>query len=842
MSYHITSRRAAGSSDPCEYERQIANYTGNDPLAPWLKYVAWSRQNCETDEDQAELARLLETCTKKLKNNQRYTNSKDYVKLWIIYADLLPPEQAVHVFNYLSEHGIGQKLAMTWTTWALAMENRGDWKGADKTYMGGLLAQAEPPAIIVEAYAKFKARYEAFQDAQECLKRQHDSAGFDAQGHPKRARVDGEIETSSVAFSPVRSALTSFPKGDVYVAYDASLLIYNGEEVSLEEARMLQRAHRTAAELDAGMALGQSVSPPALSDHDTYSSGRPHSSSMSQSDATSFTEPVGNEHSRDLYEPEPSQKSHAESYNPRHSMGNNRHSIVGLSSFLSGESVPVASDAAYGASSSEVTLHTKAALDEIGSMFQGSPLDGYRPDDRYVRFADEPAQQQQEEQPTHKEHSQTLFNPQSLTAELPAKRAASPVQPPAGAGLVASPPPLFQVYEDLNQSEEEDNNNSAVVHQSPSPPAAASYPQHAIISSQHVQEDDKEEQESVDPFHRPRVDCVGLLKTQDLTAKDASFDLREVCDEKQPNIDLGDGDDNIYLNVESLLSCSRSERGEVLSASLIVQDLDLDMVQELKLGVSTREQIAWEHRVSCELRKRLAPGACKLFLLSEALFLYRDCSCLLVQRFDSQESLQDLMDRYRSFGKSMEQTLVAYYAAEICRLLGSLHKAGFLHCQVSSVAFTMRNSVAEFACDWNRARSGTWEEKGLALGHLDQAVDLRAWPATTRFASPSFTPRCACPAIREGRAWRQDVDCYAAADLIHRLLTGKPLQLRQSRPHLNLPDGYSDVWQTVLSELVSPNCDPEKVQHLLDDFISADESRVKQVKTLLCKQDLMDRV
>ena len=65
-------------------EAAIAAYAGDDPLAHWLEYVRWLE--VQMPEDTRKKFKVLEKCTRELKDDRKYRNDMRYVRLWIQYV------------------------------------------------------------------------------------------------------------------------------------------------------------------------------------------------------------------------------------------------------------------------------------------------------------------------------------------------------------------------------------------------------------------------------------------------------------------------------------------------------------------------------------------------------------------------------------------------------------------------------------------------------------------------------------------------------------------------------------------------------------------------------------
>ena len=84
-----------------ELWRDIREYSGYDPLEPWLKLVKHVQENM-IGGSKAELQKTLETCTKELLRTNKYESDVRFLRLWIQYADCLPDPADIFIFLKVS--------------------------------------------------------------------------------------------------------------------------------------------------------------------------------------------------------------------------------------------------------------------------------------------------------------------------------------------------------------------------------------------------------------------------------------------------------------------------------------------------------------------------------------------------------------------------------------------------------------------------------------------------------------------------------------------------------------------------------------------------------------------
>ena len=95
-----------------QYEANIQQYQGSDPLSAWTSYIAWVQQTYKSKptELHSQLLPILNACINEFSLNKTYTNNRKYLKLWILYAD--QSGNGEEVFKKLKSLGVGGKLAM----------------------------------------------------------------------------------------------------------------------------------------------------------------------------------------------------------------------------------------------------------------------------------------------------------------------------------------------------------------------------------------------------------------------------------------------------------------------------------------------------------------------------------------------------------------------------------------------------------------------------------------------------------------------------------------------------------------------------------------------------------
>lgn len=233
-------------------------------------------------------------------------------------------------------------------------------------------------------------------------------------------------------------------------------------------------------------------------------------------------------------------------------------------------------------------------------------------------------------------------------------------------------------------------------------------------------------------------------------------------------------------------------------------------------------------------------------------------------------SLDHVMQAYRSSGQpALPEVLAAFYGAELLRTLAELHRCKLLHCAVSPASLVLRNDAERWE-DWQPGNHGTWRDRGLRLLDFDRSMDLvLLGPESTTgpvlMQGDTALEGFRCPQMESGRPWLYSADLCGAAATLHFLVTGRALGYEEdaatgqvaARTALGGPasDGAAaglqcqlaaaPLWNHVLQRLVGAPTEVEAGELLaelaaqLEQWIAGDAARVRAVKTLLLKQNIL---
>jgi hypothetical protein len=187
-----------------KFEANIHNYSGKDPLVPWLQYIGWTQETFVGGGKKSQLIPLLEKCTKAFQKDNIYKNDIRYLKVWITYADCIAdPED---VFNFLTNNGIGLMLALFYQAWALVYQAKQKFGNAEKIISRGIEVGAQPIQSLKDMLhriqmtsAKFILKQELdgkFEDQDNKIEGKYAST---TSQQPKRQGLAARLETTTAA-------------------------------------------------------------------------------------------------------------------------------------------------------------------------------------------------------------------------------------------------------------------------------------------------------------------------------------------------------------------------------------------------------------------------------------------------------------------------------------------------------------------------------------------------------------------------------------------------------------------------------------------------------------------
>jgi len=136
-----------------QYEEKIQNNT-EDPLSSWLEYYTWAKERFPNNH--VEQLKIVQNITKIFCNTEMYQQDERYLRIWIIYSDMLT--NPVDMFQYLLNKELCTDWAILYEAYALALENSENYKDADEMFKLGINRRAHPVDALKSKYSRFLVR------------------------------------------------------------------------------------------------------------------------------------------------------------------------------------------------------------------------------------------------------------------------------------------------------------------------------------------------------------------------------------------------------------------------------------------------------------------------------------------------------------------------------------------------------------------------------------------------------------------------------------------------------------------------------------------------------------
>lgn len=266
-------------------------------------------------------------------------------------------------------------------------------------------------------------------------------------------------------------------------------------------------------------------------------------------------------------------------------------------------------------------------------------------------------------------------------------------------------------------------------------------------------------------------------------------------------------------------------------------------------------------RVHSFLEPLQAPILARHFPRLLSASIYSDVSFLVMDYFE-QGSLLAALNVYRQQNLSMDETLVLFYAAELLKIVGILHKASIIHTDIKLENLLLYstngggNDVGGgviWSSVFRRDGGDGWSDRGLVLIDYGRAVDMKLFKeedACRFFIKPRHHAFNGSPRIAQGLPVSHEMDWFGVADSLHWLLFQKALVpvLHGSSARLSSPlkrYWQIDIWEPLFRDLLNP---PETLTAALGVFRVHMETicqrleswkKTPSLKSLLTRQEIM---
>ncbi|XP_077638128.1 mitotic checkpoint serine/threonine-protein kinase BUB1 [Lonchura striata] len=240
------------------YEAQIRNYRGPDPLEPWDRYLQWAEGCLPLQEKQTCWPGLLEKLVQVFVSDKRYHQDLRFVSYCVKLAEFI--SSPCQYFEYLHGQGIGAKTSDFYLAWAQLLLKEGNVQGAAAVLQKGLLNQAQPQESLQQLHCSLQ-RYDPWNPPSQdtaVVKPLQTSHAANQMAPPKGGLSPNLCKTQGLDAADSQSCaagkevnyVTYISKSEVapkpssgaagweqVPMYDKNLLLCEGSELSFEELR-----------------------------------------------------------------------------------------------------------------------------------------------------------------------------------------------------------------------------------------------------------------------------------------------------------------------------------------------------------------------------------------------------------------------------------------------------------------------------------------------------------------------------------------------------------------------------------------------------------------------------
>ncbi|XP_014880437.1 mitotic checkpoint serine/threonine-protein kinase BUB1 [Poecilia latipinna] len=224
------------------FEESLASYSGDDPLAPWDRFVDFLEQR-QPAGGSSEMSLVFDALVQRFLNVDQYANDVRYVNYCIRCASYCadPATLYAHVFS----RGVGSRTAALYLAWARHFEQKGMKDQADAVYLKALENQAQPADTLLHEYRQFQSRTRTeppasgarvpLQNSQ--LTNQMSPQKKAAAGSPSKLPLRRTVTTASRAETSGMQRPSQDAATRTVSEYSEDALVRDGAEFCFEEVR-----------------------------------------------------------------------------------------------------------------------------------------------------------------------------------------------------------------------------------------------------------------------------------------------------------------------------------------------------------------------------------------------------------------------------------------------------------------------------------------------------------------------------------------------------------------------------------------------------------------------------
>lgn len=205
--------------------------------------------------------------------------------------------------------------------------------------------------------------------------------------------------------------------------------------------------------------------------------------------------------------------------------------------------------------------------------------------------------------------------------------------------------------------------------------------------------------------------------------------------------------------------------------------------------------IEWEFYISRQLHGRMQDLGCSkelhdMVMNPLAAYVYSNSS-VLMDTYQPVGTILDMVNKYKVNKKNMEEGVMFFYTIALLRILETLHSCDIIHGDVKPDNFLVLD------CDVD-ARYG----QPLRVIDFGRSIDMKLFPAGTKFTTNCYTDDFQCVEMKEGRPWTTEIDTYGILGTIHCFLFLDYMKVhKDAKGRWKINKSFKRHWKPIWSEL-----------------------------------------
>ncbi|XP_061481523.1 mitotic checkpoint serine/threonine-protein kinase BUB1 isoform X2 [Rhineura floridana] len=241
------------------FETHIQNYSGDDPLDPWYRYIQWVEGMSEAEGRQKYMPHLLERLVKTFLSDKRYQHDPRFINCCMKFANFI--DNPSQFYDYMYSQGIGNKSSLFYCAWAQKLGVQGNVPHASAVIQKGIHNGAQPIEELHQQYRLLQSCLPQTQISNQVgvlqpvnpqllnqMASKDDPACFyqsqnptNSESHHITCSGPGNMEQPKYITTISKSEVLPTPSSSVVLEqklmYDKNLLYSEGSELSFEEVR-----------------------------------------------------------------------------------------------------------------------------------------------------------------------------------------------------------------------------------------------------------------------------------------------------------------------------------------------------------------------------------------------------------------------------------------------------------------------------------------------------------------------------------------------------------------------------------------------------------------------------